>query len=598
MKRFILFLLILGVITDALYCTIIRPRMSGAAFVNVLKNNLQEAAHSSCVQQLMSGNWLRSPQPLDPLALVPQDTLLMLDTVNAAAAGKTFLNSRFGQALTSVKWFTVLKKLDVPPLFLNIFKQQLASLQSLLNKPLLQDIFSRRTVIALVPPDNSQQLWINPVQNLLAQTLLLTTPRQKNTAAEVLALLKSKRRADIIYYQGISILTLELQQGRKLHVAALDGQIAFSLSLPPLQRSIDLFVRHFIRKKNGLLRVSDYVEMKQEAQGDDFFLYANLVGLKNLLGQQDTADVPSGTRSMSLFHQRKAETEYFKSIVRFSPEHLQPLQREFYTARPQRNRSLRLMPAELLLYFWTSWLDTDFLQQTILAADKKSTIIAAAETWLKKQTNMDFEEVSSLFGPEFSFNIAEISTTGFFPVPRLGFVIAIREQEKAERFVRKLLTGLPLKSKKTNGTTIVSLQVAKGLMLPSYAFTNGFLLMADSQEQLVDILSNNKEKMAMNKSFQAVDIGMFRPSNALLFARVAELVNGLQELAAWAGTMIAVRDEETGAKSKVLVDEVISPLLDGLSTFTTVSLRSYVKPGELILETAAWQNEQTKKKKK
>ena len=75
---------------------------------------------------------------------------------------------------------------------------------------------------------------------------------------------------------------------------------------------------------------------------------------------------------------------------------------------------------------------------------------------------------------------------------------------------------------------------------------------------------------------------------------MAELVNGLKELAAWAGAMLAVRDEDAGAKSKVLVDEVISPILDSFSTFAAVSLRSEVRPGELVLETAAWRDEQEK----
>ena len=436
------------------------------------------------------------------------------------------------------------------------------------------------------------------MQNLLAHTLLVTAPRQDNTTAELLALLQAQQQVDTIYYQGVAILTLDLQEGHKLYAAALDGQLAFSLSLLPLQRSIDLFVRHFIRRKNGLLRVDDYVKMKQAAQGqDDFFLYVNLIALKRILGQQEDETLPSGTRSMSLFHQQQGKTDYFKSTVRFSPEHLQALQRVFYTAEPKRNRSLQLMPAELLLYFWTSWLDAPFLQK-IIEANKETSLLAAAEEWLKKQTKMDFEEIVSLFGPEFSFNIAEISTEGFFPVPRLGFVIAVQQPKKVERFMRKLLQDLPLKQKKTNGTNIVSLQAAKGLMQPSYAVTDGFLLMADSREQLVDILSDKKEKMVLDKSFQAVDTGMLRPSNLLLFARGTELLNGLQEFVAWAGTMIAVRDEEAGAKSKVLIDDVISPLLDGLSNLTSVSVRSTVQPGELILETAAWQREQTKKKEK
>ncbi|CAK8716615.1 DUF3352 domain-containing protein [Candidatus Electronema halotolerans] len=595
MKRRILFLLLLtGVAAAALYCTVIRPKMSGTAFIKTLEGSVREAAHSSCVRQLVSGDWLY-PQPLDPLTLVPQDALLMLDTANAAAAGQTFLQSRFGQTVTAVNWPAVLRKLDAPPLLSIMFKKQAASFKTLLRKPFLQDIFSRRTVLALLPPDNTEQLWANPVQQLLAQTMLISAPGKQGTTAALLALRKTKQRTDLFYYQGISILTVDLDQGRRLHAAALGGQLVFSFSPAPLQRSIDAFIRHFICKKNGLLRVSDYVEMKAATEGqDDFFLYANLAKLKQLLGQQDEAAMPSGIRSMSLLHQRREETEYFKTMIRFSPEHLLPLQKQCYTAEPQRDRSLALMPANLLLYFWTNWLEPEFWQQAVLADAAENQFLASAEAWLRKQTGMGLEETIALFGQEFSFNTNEISTAGFFPVPRLCFVLEVRERKKAERFLGKLLAGLPLKRKKVNGATVVSLQAAKGMMQPSYTFVDDFLILADSREQVLDILSPDKKKMLQDSAFQAVNTGMTQPSNLLVFARVAELVHGLKELAAWAGAMIAVRDEEAGAKSKVLVDEVISPVLDSLSTFATVSLRSQVRPGELMLETAAWRDEQKK----
>ena len=594
MKRILFFLLLTGVAADAVYCTVIRPKMSDAAFIKALEDCAQSAAHSSCMQQLVSGDWLY-PQPLDPLTLVPQDALLMLDTANAAAAGQTFFQSRLGQTVTTVNWPAVLRRLDAPPLLSIIFKKQFVSLQALLRKPFLQDVFSRRTVIALLPPDNAEQLWANPMQKLLAQTVLISAPGKKGTAAALLALRKKNRQTDLLYYQGISILTVEMEQGRTLHAAALGGQLVFSFSPAPLQRSIDAFIRHFVRRKNGLLRVSDYAEMKAATEGqDDFFLYANLAKLKQLFGQQDEAAMPSGIRSMSLLHQRRKKTEYFKSMIRFSPEHLPPVQKQFYTAAPQRDRSLALMPADLLLYFWTNWLEPEFWQQIVLADAAENQFLASTEEWLRKQTGMGIKEMLSLFGKEFSFNTNEISTAGFFPVPRLCFVIEVRERNKAERFLRKLLAGLPLKRKSINGTTVVSLQAAKGMMQPSYTFMDNFLILADSREQLLDLLKTDKEKLLADRSFQAVNTGMTQPSNLLVFARVAELVNGLKELAAWAGAMLAVRDENAGAKSKVLVDEVISPILDSFSTFAAVSLRSEVRPGELVLETAAWRDEQEK----
>jgi hypothetical protein len=78
----------------------------------------------------------------------------------------------------------------------------------------------------------------------------------------------------------------------------------------------------------------------------------------------------------------------------------------------------------------------------------------------------------------------------------------------------------------------------------------------------------------------------------MFFVRTAQLVDGLKELVAWGGTMIAVRDEQAGAKSKILVDQVIMPILDSFRGCETVALRSVTRSGELIVEASAFQAEE------
>ncbi len=43
-------------------------------------------------------------------------------------------------------------------------------------------------------------------------------------------------------------------------------------------------------------------------------------------------------------------------------------------------------------------------------------------------------------------------------------------------------------------------------------------------------------------------------------------------------------DEQAGAKSKVLLDQVILPLLDGLKMYRAKGVRSYTAPGEVVLD--------------
>ncbi|WP_417909137.1 hypothetical protein [Candidatus Electronema sp. PJ] len=592
MKRIFLFLLICLVTADAIYCIVLRPRqqevMTFLATRLPSRQDLvatgQSLLASPFVRHLVSGDWLK-PQPIDPIELVPENALLMLDTENAVAAGQALLNSRFGQTVAAINWPTVLEQLGVPPLFRLVLEQQVANVAAQLANPLLQDIFSRRTVAAFLPPENPQQLRDDPLRTLLEQTLLLAAPKE-NTAAALLALVKAAaQQPALLYHQGMSILVFDLNQGRKLHVAVLGDSLAFSLGLQPVQQSIEVFARHFFFRRNGLLRSRDYAELKAEAQGkEDLFFYADLARLHLLLNKETAA---AAFRSLSLFHQRDGEAVQFKVAVRFTPDQLPPLQKEFFTVGPTLNRTLGKMPASLPLYFWSSWLDPNFWQQALSATSKQDST-ERMEAWFKAQTDLSLSEILALFGQEFSVNLAEISTGGFFPVPRLCFILEVRDQEKTERLLARLISDLPVKRDKVaDGTAVVSLQVAQGMLQPSYAFADGFLLLADSREQLVDILEGKTERMAKSKAFQAAAAGMEQPSNLMLFVRAAQLVDGLKELAAWAGTMTAISDEQAGAKSKVLIDQIITPLLDSLSACGAVSLRSVVRPGELVIEAAA-----------
>ena len=158
------------------------------------------------------------------------------------------------------------------------------------------------------------------------------------------------------------------------------------------------------------------------------------------------------------------------------------------------------------------------------------------------------------------------------------------DRDRALKLIEKMLTGLPLRRDKVAGIPVVSIMAADGLMQPSYALLDRFLMVADSRQQIENILMVGSKRLVKDDDFQAVDMGMLQPSNMIVFARTAELIVGLKEFASWAGTMIAIRDEAAGAKSKVLIDQVILPLLEGLKMYQAKGVRSYTAPGEVVLD--------------
>ncbi len=537
-------------------------------------------------------------QGLDPMELVPQQTMLMIDWTDATGAVRGFLNSRIGQNIRGIDWSGVMEQLEISEAYRVRLQESFVELMEWGDDPLVKNFFGGRAILALLPME--QVASAATLQAALAEHLLLVvTPRSARVLPLVLpTMLRIKGTGRVLSYQGFSIHEFVKENGWKVYSAVVDGQLVISPGLAIVQQSIELSLRHLVQDRTGFVLNPEYVQLKKRGRGrDDFFVYADLARLKPLFSSlqplllperaQGIAEFP-GSERMVIFHSSHKNIQQFTSIVQFDPEQLAPFQKTIYTRKPVENRSLLKMPSDLLVYFWSNWLDLPAWWQETLARGTEAEL-ASAQTmtaWLEKQTGMKIEQFLALFGSEFGFNIAEIRTSGFFPVPRICCCIELTDRDKVEQLIEKMISGLPVRRDKVAGIPVVSIMAANGLMQPSYALLEKFLVVADSREQIEAILRLSSKRLVKDDLFQAVDMGMLWPSNLVIFARTAELIDGLKEFASWAGTMVAIRDEAAGRKSTVLIDQVILPLLDGLKMYRAKGVRSYTAPGEVVLESA------------
>ena len=532
--------------------------------------------------------------------LIPRHAMAVLELENAATTGKKFLDSRFGQTLNDIDWPVVLQRMQIKRRLRQPLEQNASSLLHLLTHPSFAQVFGRRLFLAQLPalPPLIRGEQRHPLQ---ANLLMIMDLGQEDSDTVLSALLDMLRgEQTTLKHAGFTIYALKSKNRQNLYIASVGGKIILSFAQQPIRKSIALFLDRLFKQRNDLLLNQEYTKMeKDRPEKTDFFLYADLFRLKlhlKLLLAQFGAQSTSreaihrpwapGVKSLGFFHHAEKNTERFRTIVRFSQDHLYPFQKHIYTTPPIRSQSFEEVPADLLLSFWCNWLEPRLWWQTTLAHGKQEELAAADRiaAWIKEKTDMTMDEFFGLFGKNVSIHVADISTAGFFPVPRLCFSIEILDRKKMDEFFQKIIGDLPVKRTMVGGVPVVSLLAAQGMLQPSYAFFNGYLLLADSKEQIEDILLKKKTPLAEGKEFQAVDIKPEEPANLHFFARTPEVINALQELASWAGTMITVRDRRAGATSKLLIDQVISPLLDSFKAYHAIGIRSATAPGELVID--------------
>ncbi len=620
MKRFLFLLLFLVVFGDLSYRLLFRPQQdrellnaTGQEAVRVLhqpgltagaKGLLADAQSIRTASVDLLANLKKNTvarvsarrHHIDSLELVPAESMAVLDWHNATGTSQAFLSSRFGRSLSNIPWKTILDQLNLAPSFREQLEEKSTRSLGLFANPMVQELFSQRIVFALlpVPADRFKE---NPQQALLENLVFLVRLPQDDAPSPIGSLLEQILKLKEQYrYQGQGISVIPAVPGKDLYLSRVGSHLIASLAPAPLHSSIDLFLNHLL-KPTGFLPSPSFTRIEQRVQGSDFFIHADLMSIKKMIsgrwqGMADRLKTSgmSGSERMFLFHKmdQKNNTRRLTAVVQFSPDHLPPFQKKIYTRTPVRNPSLSRMPAHLLVFFWTNWLDLSAWWDKTLAREKASELEVAERIsqWIEAHTGMEIEPFLALFGEEFGLNVAEISTAGFFPVPRICLCIEVKDRERVSRLLDKLLMGLPYERQTIAGVSVVSILLANGLMKPSFALTSRFLLVADGRDQIEEIIEVKPEidLMINDPAYQELGMDLLQEANLVMFVRTNEIIDGLKELASWVGTMVAIQDEEAGKKGKVLIDQAILPLLDGLKLFRSKGVRCYTGPGEVVIE--------------
>ena len=546
-------------------------------------------------QQLQAHDQLLAPQEL-----IPRHAMAVLELPNAAETGQSFLASRFCTTLNEINWKTILQQLKIKRRLRQPLEQSSSSLMHLLTHPSFSRVFARPFFLVQLPALPS--LFGGEQRHPLMENQLFILDSGQDDPEKLLSTLLTipQGSCDTIKYLGFTIHTFKDKSKPTLYIARVGGKIVLSFARKAMKETINLYLTDLFEQKNNLLFNQEYRALaEQQPEKTDFFFYADLFRLKlhlsllfaQLSSQETSQEATShswapGVRSLGFYHHRQDKADQLTTLVRFSQEQLYPFQRHIYSTRPSLNQNFQDVPADLVLSFWFNWLEPKLWWQTTVAHGGKEEKASADRiaAWIKKKTNMSMEQFLALFGKNFSVYVAEISTAGFFPVPRLCLSIEINDRKKIENFLLEIIADLPVRRTMIGGVPVVSLLAAQGMLQPSYAFFNGKLLIADSREQIEDILLRKKTPLVAGKKFQAVDTNLGQPANLHLFARIPELVNALQELASWAGTMIAVRDHQSGSTSKILVDQVITPVLDSFNTYSAIGIRSATAPNQLVID--------------
>ncbi len=532
---------------------------------------------------------------------VPADSLAVLDWHDPAGALDAFRTTRVGRCLEGIDWVGVMRKIGMPGERIDRIRRQFEPVRAFVGSPLFAELFGDRVVAALLPHGQGEAA-AGGLAGLQEDLVLLARPRHGAAAAALVrTLLRANRASRAGAYQGTEVYRLHsgLYPG-PLYLAVRDDLLVFAPAMAPIRCCLDLVLARMVHAGTGMGNNRIYQRLKKRARGlDDVFLYLDVAAVKSILAGHGRAARPTmeaadatvlhatgqGVQTAVFFHQPFNDVQQFTSIVEFDSGRLAPFQATIYSRPPEENRRITGMPANLLIYFWTNWLDLpDWWHSTLSRSRGRERETARRfAAWVEQVTGRDMDSALAMFGQKFGFNVVEIITSGFFPVPRICLCVEMAEPAAIRSILDRLLKGVPIRREVIRGVPVVSIMAAGGLMQPSYALLDHYLVLADGRDQIEAILRPSGRMLLDDPDFRKVDMGLLQPNNLVVFARTGALVDGMKELASWLGTIVAIRDEESAAASKVIIDQVIEPLLESMKMFRAMGVRSYTGRDELVL---------------
>ena len=540
---------------------------------------------------------------MDPARFLPVDTMALIDIKKPPARYRTFSRSKLGRQMDSIRWPEVLSALGYSDGKIRKFTVRLAEIRTMLDSAVFREILGRRAVLAVLPPR------IPPGQADAADSLkdslvLLARPRHRATLLNIFSTpFVREHQSASQTYQGKKIVSFALNQNLSVSLAASEGYILAALSPETVKDCLDMAMKNLTQGKSGLSMNPEFFALRQRTHGkDDQFLYLDMRGLRDLI-PENSGDREDGLTTSAaallgsdgpfrsfVFYRRPglpgSKKLRYAGILSYEPDNRMISRDRPLLPQPVANGFVREVPADLLAFFWTNMFDR---RNAYLGAQAQKFLGNGGvgsnfEEWLLFKTGLSLDALLSLFGSQFSINVSEVRAGGFLPIPRLSCRIEVMSRRGVEQLLHSLVAGLPVQNFHVNGTPVSSVQFAGGLIQPSFAFQGKFLIIADSREQIEHFLSGKRELLYRDPMFRKVDVGLAEPNNMTVFVRHAEFIDTVKGFAVWAGMLMAMSDHSLEDRSRVIIDQVVLPVLEGLKMYKAGSSRLFSGEEELVVE--------------
>ncbi|MGI9536370.1 MAG: DUF3352 domain-containing protein, partial [Desulfocapsaceae bacterium] len=464
--------------------------------------------------------------------------------------------------------------------------------------PLVQMLVGKEVSIALLPFDLNDGMDIT--REITDHLLVISRPSQNARLMDVATwAISSDERITTVRYGIHTITRFDLEDERRLSVARVKDLVVMSLNEQVLRQSLDLYDGD----RRGLRENEEYRSKIDLFMGASFVGYFSFDGLPDLINRT-IQDSPTAKERMLLVDKHKVnayQSAIFgawseensivdKAVISFDPEKFDERSSSELFSEAGLPESHKKVPPDTIIYHWSNQFSPEamlgMLGQDQVLSDAPETKFVGD---LSQITGLTVQELFDLFDNELTLAVRGINDNQLVPMPRFLLSVKSREVEKLKEVVDRLIEhySIPVRRTSEGETDIISWGgiVGIGSILPTLSFNDEAAIISSNRAQVRNYVApQNPQSLADLESFQIMSKGLLKPSHSFTYLDLAHTAEMLQEMVSWGGTMLAIKDRELARKSKVLIDDLINPLLEGLSMYSIICSRKYLEGNTIVFE--------------
>ena len=535
---------------------------------------------------ILTINLLPVPDPAD---LVPSDTVAFVKVRNLADMSIALKKSPVGKQLMDPELGSVLDQLGAEKRLREKVLETAKVFKRLVEHPLLHVIFGRQAALALLPPEIQVE---NPVDHF-AQNLVLVAQIKLRMAPGSLfsKLVPGHVATGTTPYHGTTITSVALENGITLYYALLEHSFICGLDPRPIQRCIILAGDRLLRPGLTLYQDVAYQQVVKDAKHKETsLLYVNLAsGVLEwaiLTGNRDNRMRFGEQERFFLLQRSRGNKNTIRLVLKGYGQRPTGVVQHFQLASPIINPHVQQIPSGTAVYFWSNWLN--FSKFWLIASQAPTLETATAMFYIAQQfyehTGTDISTFASLLGEQFGFFIKEVPSATFATVPMVCLQFQVREPAALKRLLKKQLSGVETNVTRIGNVEAVSVVMAGGLIQPTYIIKDGWFIVADHINQIKEFLDNRKKTLLSDKNFIKVDSGFTKKNNALLYARIDKVNQGLLHLFFWGIKAMEETHKLTRDQQSLFMERCVLPVFQSLARVRSQGVRVVRQTEDLVVE--------------